>query len=76
MMSIASAGGDAADIYLGYIATRHDRRHLDIRPEYYDLWLESLIATVRETDPEFDPSVEESWRSVLAYGVEYMRAHY
>ena len=76
MMVLASVGGDAGDLYLEYIAKRHDRHHLNIEPDLYSLWLEALIATVREFDPEFDLSVEKAWRSVLGYGIEYMTSHY
>ncbi len=30
----------------------HDRNHLDIKPELYDLWLESLVLTAQEFDRE------------------------
>jgi hemoglobin-like flavoprotein len=76
MVAMASVGGDAADLYLEYIARRHDRHHLDIEPDLYDLWLESLIDTVRECDPDFDAKVEQAWRSVLRYGIDYMSSRY
>ena len=76
MMALASVGGDAADLYLEYIAKRHDRHHLNIEPELYGLWLGALIDTVRECDPEFDESVERAWREVMRYGIDYMIAHY
>jgi hemoglobin-like flavoprotein len=76
MMSMASVGGDAADLYLEYIARRHDRHHLNIEPELYELWLEALIDTVRECDPEFELSIEKAWRSVMRYGIDYMVSRY
>ena len=76
MMAMASVESDAADLYLEYIAKRHDRHHLNIEPDLYDLWLEALIDTVREFDNEFDAEVEQAWRSVLRYGIDYMISHY
>ena len=76
MMAMASVESDAADLYLEYIAKRHDRHHLNIEPELYELWLEALIDTVRECDNEFDTEVEQAWRSVLRYGIDYMISHY
>ncbi len=76
MISLASKGGDEADLYLGYIATRHDRHHLNIKPELYDFWVDTLIDTVRETDSQYDDDVERAWRSTLAYGIDYMKSHY
>lgn len=76
MMALSSVGGDAADLYLEYIARRHDRHHLDIEPALYNLWLEALIDAVRECDPEFDAAVERSWRAVMRHGIDYMTSHY
>ena len=76
MMAMASAEGDAAALYLEYIARRHDRHHLNIDPELYDLWLEALIDTAREFDDEFDAEVEQAWRTVMRYGIEYMISHH
>ena len=76
MVVMASVGGDAADLYLEYIARQHDRHHLNIEPDLYDLWLEALIDTVREFDNEFDEEIENAWRSVMRYGIEYMTSRY
>lgn len=62
--------------YLRDLAARHSKRQLNIGAEYYDLWLDSLLATVRECDPEFDPTVEEAWESVMMVGIRYLLSHY
>ncbi|MDR5866853.1 globin [Halomonas koreensis] len=64
------------DYYLEGVAIRHGRRHLDIRPGLYDLWLEALIATLRDYDPECSEEVELAWRLVMAPGIAYMKFHY
>jgi len=76
MMAMASVESDAADLYLEYIAKRHNRHHWNIEPDLYELWLDALIDTVREFDDEFDAEVEQAWRSVLRYGIDYMSSHY
>ena len=55
------------------IARVHDHHHADIPSELYDLWLDCLIVTVREFDPEFDADVELSWRMICAPGITFMR---
>jgi hemoglobin-like flavoprotein len=65
-----------ADYYLEEVAIRHSRAHLDIRPELYDLWLETLIDTARRFDDRFDAEVELAWRLVMTPGIVYMRFHY
>lgn len=65
-----------ADYYLQQVAISHDRAHLDIAPSLYDLWLESLIDTVRTFDEQFDDEVELAWRLVMTPGIVFMTFHY
>jgi len=61
---------------LGRLAERHSRRDLNVHPSLYRPFIESLIATVREYDAEFNPEVEAAWRATLALGIEYMQSRY
>ena len=67
---------NCADDYLETIANRHSGREHGIKPELYDLWLETLIETVRAFDPEFNDDIELSWRLVLSPGITYMKFKY
>jgi len=62
--------------YLRDLAARHSRAQLDVGAELYDLWLDSLLATVRESDPEFSPEVEDAWEKVMMVGIHYLLSHY
>jgi len=62
--------------YLRDLAAQHGKRQMDINADLYDLWLDSLIATVREIDPEFTPEVEDAWERVMMVGIHYMLSHY
>ena len=64
---------NSSDDYMEQIAERHNRHNLNIAPELYDIWLEKLIETVAEYDPEFDQSVELAWRLTLSTGITYMK---
>ena len=69
--------GDARAMrHLHERAESHGRHGLDIKPELYDLWLDSLMATAAECDPNFDEAIEEAWRSVLGHIIAYMQLHY
>ncbi|MFT3693182.1 MAG: CBS domain-containing protein [Kofleriaceae bacterium] len=57
-------------------AALHDHHHRDIRPEMYALWLESLIATVRETDARCDLVTEHAWRIMMGNVISYMTRRY
>ncbi|MEJ2445667.1 MAG: globin [Exilibacterium sp.] len=62
-----------ADDYLVKIATHHNSQNLNIRPELYDIWLDTLVKTVETFDHEFSKNVELAWRLVLAPGITYMK---
>jgi hemoglobin-like flavoprotein len=61
---------------LSRLAERHSRRDLNIDPALYAPFIDSLIATVRQFDPEFTPATEAAWRATVRQGVEYMKAKY
>jgi len=58
------------------LAARHSRQDLDIAPHLFDLWIECLVETAREHDPQFAPAVEAAWRETLTFGADYMRQRY
>lgn len=72
---IGSPGAEAK-AELERVAENHSRAKRDIPARLYDLWMESLIETVRETDPLFSPTVEEAWRTLLALVIDFMKARY
>jgi hemoglobin-like flavoprotein len=62
--------------YLDEVAERHSSRDLDIGAELYDLWLDCLLATVREFDPQFSPAVEQAWEDAMGIGIRYLCSRY
>jgi hemoglobin-like flavoprotein len=65
-----------AERYLSEVAERHSSRQLGIGAELYDLWLDSLLATVRELDPQFGPEVEQAWEDAMAIGIRFLCSRY
>ena len=57
------------------LAEMHGRGKLKIPPEFFDIWLESMIKTVEEFDPKFDENVEIAWRVMMAPGVAFMQSY-
>ena len=76
LMIMAMDGGDGATGYLERIAKRHGRNDLDIRPEMYDVWLDCLVCAASECDPQFSDEIEEHWREVMRFGIDFMRKHH
>jgi len=62
--------------YIVTLARIHGIRGRDIHPESYDSWLDSLVATVHEVDPECSIQTELAWRLVLAPGISFMKFYY
>ncbi len=58
------------------VASAHAKTGADIPEQLYEMWLDSLLATVSEFDPEYDAGIEAAWRSALAPSIEYMKRHY
>jgi len=67
---------NVADDHIQQISQLHSKSDMDVPPHLYDLWLECLIETVREYDPEFCLDVELAWRLVMISGITYMKFHY
>ncbi|HET6278815.1 MAG TPA: globin [Candidatus Polarisedimenticolia bacterium] len=76
MLLAAEHEGSGPERYLKDLARQHSRNALDIGAELYDLWLDSLIRTVKECDPQFSPEIEAAWEDVMMIGIRYMLAHY
>ncbi len=61
---------------LDKIGTTHQRTRLNVRPDMYPMWIQSLIATVRKHVPTFDDTSRKSWEAVLQHGVNRIVSHY
>lgn len=59
--------------YLAEIADRHGPAGLNVRAADYDLWLDALVDTVEQHDPDFDGTVALAWHMVFAEGVAFMK---
>ena len=57
-----------------YVATLHGKENLDIPASFYDLWLDCILHTVAERDPEYNTQVDTAWRVIMAPGIEYMKS--
>jgi hemoglobin-like flavoprotein len=76
LLVAAQDDGKRATPYLDEVAARHGASQMAIGAELYDLWLDSLLATVREADPGWSPGVEHAWESVMTIGIAYLVTRY
>jgi hemoglobin-like flavoprotein len=45
---------------------------LDVRPEHYEMWLDSLCEAVAKNDPEYRDELGEMWREAMRPGIAMM----
>lgn len=71
-----SAGDSASVNFVERLGVTHSRAHLNILPELYPFWLNSLMATLAETDPQWNKQLDTQWREALGKTIALMsRAH-
>jgi len=73
---LLSYGNRPDTMLLERLAAKHSRKSIDVPPPYYVLFIDSLLATIREFDDKCDADVEGAWREALRPGVEFMQSRY
>ncbi len=76
VMLMYSQNQDGTHEELMQLAARHDRKHVDIAPHLYDLWLDTLCTAIEQHDPEFTPQIEKLWRRAMQPGIDLMISKY
>ncbi len=66
----------ASEPRLRELGTSHNRHLLNVRPEYYPLWVDSFLRAVKEHDPNHTIELEAQWREVLGPGIALMVSLY
>lgn len=74
IMLMIDHAGDAAKQILTKIRESHSRNRLNIRPELYDCWVDSLMRACAQHDPEFSAETQTAWREVLQKRIDYIRS--
>jgi hemoglobin-like flavoprotein len=67
------ASGQMAIKRLGEL---HSRKRMNIAPEMFIVWVDSLMKTLAELDPEFSPQLEAEWRRTLSPGIDVIKQMY
>ncbi|MGD8559940.1 MAG: globin [Gammaproteobacteria bacterium] len=68
----AEKGDELAIDVLSKIRKSHSRERKDVKPEYYNYWLDSLIKTLWLCDPHFTPELEQDWRNLMQISIDYI----
>ncbi|MGR6871973.1 globin [Pseudomonas sp. HK3] len=65
-----------SDAKIRALGESHSRRHMNIHPSHYTLWLDALMETLHKHDPEFDNDLEETWRVTIKPGIDLIKSMY
>ena len=76
MMIRLGTGNANARRILEKVGNTHSRQALDIRPELYDLWLDSLCKAIQRHDPDYSAELEALWRENMQEGIKLVTDRY
>jgi hemoglobin-like flavoprotein len=76
LMMLGAGGKQEGKGHLERVAGVHGRTELDIPPPLYDVWLDCLLKTVGEFDPQSNEPLLQTWRRMLAPGIAFMKSRY
>jgi len=62
--------------HLEKIAITHSHTHMNIKPEYYPIWRECMIRTVKKCDPNYSWITGRAWQKVLTFTINFMISKY
>ena len=76
IMLLLAQGGIKNTETLQKLADKHNKKGLDIRPEFYQYWVSSMIFAVKSCDPKYTDILAEAWINALKPGVDFFTSKY
>ncbi len=64
------------DTKLRALGVTHARDGFNIRPELYDLWLDSLQQAIGDHDKACNADILQAWHEVLSKGINVIKSEY
>lgn len=74
IMYCTDAGAMSGKMALSRIKDTHSQARMNIPPDLYSFWIESLIKALEVTDPKFTPEIKQAWVNVLNKSVDFIKA--
>lgn len=72
-----ASGSDIVSREVERMAEVHSRRgRAPVRPPLYEYWLNTLVQTVRERDPQITPALEQRWQQAMRPIIDHFRRAY
>ena len=54
----------------------HNRARVNVAPNMYPFWIDSLMQAVKQHDKDYTPELEKQWRAVIKPAIDLMVTHY
>jgi hemoglobin-like flavoprotein len=67
-----SEGSASGEMAVRRIGELHKPGKVNVTPDMYPIWVDCLMKTLRELDPEFTRELETQWRLALRKGINTM----
>lgn len=75
-MIMFAEGVFAGDFCLGEIKVSHNKKHLNIHPDYYPYWKNSLLTALEKNDPQYNEELQQLWSQVIDTGIKHITDGY
>ena len=76
MMFMHLSGNSVGTTGMDRIGESHSKKKMNIDPNLYGYWIDSLVKTVKACDEKFTPSLEAEWKTALRAGVDRIISFY
>lgn len=76
MMFMHLGGNGVGTTGIDRIGESHSKKKMNIDPNLYDFWINSLVKSVKECDEKMTPALETEWRKTLRTGVDRIVSFY
>ena len=69
-MLLFAEQNDSGKLAIDKVASVHDSRNINVRPELYRYWVGALIETIKKYDHRFTEEVEKNWEEILQISIK------
>ncbi len=76
MMFMHLGGNGVGTTGIDRIGESHSKKKMNIDPNLYDYWINSLVKSAQECDEKWIPALEAEWRKTLRTGVDRIVSFY
>ena len=69
-MLLYAQKNEGGKLAINNIGQLHDQNHVNVRPNLYRLWIDSLLKCIEKHDNRFTEDVRRAWEEILKPGID------